>query len=378
MISDSPHLYRANGRRIGKTPQLLTNALEQAEAVEKHGLASVLTLGHLAHRTGVSHHYLRSIVGRQIDPYDDLSIRRRNGRKMRSISSPHPSLLEVQRWILDQITARLPNHPNSFAYSPGSTIKACAQKHLGSNWLVKLDIRNFFETIDEAQVYEVFRRSGYQPLPSMELARICTRYAGHAAHVSSQKFRHPSTYSTIPSYSTPLLGFLPQGAPTSGSLANQVAGQLDDDLTALAASMEMTCTRYADDMTFSSHLPFQRSKAESAVREVDHLLRRNGFEIHTQKTQIVPPGARKIVLGLLVDGTKLRINKRFRSRLLCHVRGVEKFGLAAHVRHAQFASIEGLVRHVGGLLAYASDVEPDWVEALTHRWTNALRTNNWI
>ncbi|MFD6970046.1 reverse transcriptase family protein [Streptomyces sp. NPDC059949] len=378
MISDSPHLYRATGRQLDKVPQLLEDSLRQAAVVEERGLAAVLTLGHLAHSTGAGYPYLREVVKRNIDPYDDLSIRRRNGRKMRSISSPQHPLVDVQRWILDRIVALLPVHPNSFAYSPGNSIKACARKHLGARWLVKLDIRNFFETINEAQVYEVFRGAGYRPLPSVELARICTRYAGHARHVPSERFQHRSTYAVIAPYSKELMGFLPQGAPTSGSLANQVVRQLDDELTTAAVSRGLVYTRYADDMVFSSGGQFRREEAASVVRDVENLLRRYGFEPHAQKTRIVPPGARKVVLGLLVDGATVRLNREMRSRLLRHVRGVEKFGLPAHVAHAHFSSLEGLVRHVGGLLAFALDVEPEWAGSLKERWNAALRRTEWI
>ncbi|WP_320780219.1 reverse transcriptase family protein [Streptomyces sp. CRN 30] len=377
MITDSPHLYRATGQRLGKEPKLVEHSLQQAAEVEERGLASVLTLGHLAHNTGVGYYYLREVAKRSIDPYDDLVLPRRNGRKMRAISSPRSPLLEVQRWILHRIVERLPAHPNSFAYTPGSSIKACAQKHLGAGWLVKLDIRNFFETINEAQVYEVFLGAGYRPLPSVELARICTRYAGHARHVSAQAFRHRSTYRVIKTYSRPLMGFLPQGAPTSGSLANQVARKLDDELSVVAASRELVYTRYADDMVFSSSGDFRRKEASSIIREVEVLLRSYGFEPHSQKTRIVPPGARKIVLGLLVDGPVVRINRKMRSRLLRHIRGVEAFGLQAHVAHVGFSSIEGLVRHVSGLLAFASDIEPEWAESVEKRWTAALQRDGW-
>ncbi|WP_406080545.1 reverse transcriptase family protein [Streptomyces zaomyceticus] len=378
MISDSPHLYRAGGRRLDKQPRLIQNALQQAMEVEEQGLAAVLTLGHLAHSTGVGYPYLREVVQRRLDPYDDLVIPRRNGKKMRAISSPRSPLLEVQRWILDRIVACLPAHVNSYAYSPGSSIKGCAQKHLGASWLVKLDIRNFFESINEAQVYEVFRKAGYQPLPSVELARVCTRYAGHARHVSSQAFRHHATYRVIDSYSVPFMGFLPQGAPASGALANQVASRLDDGLTELALSRGLVYTRYADDMAFSSGGPFIRSEAVSLIREVEMLVRSNGFEPHSQKTRIIPPGSRKIVLGLLVDGEEVRLNRGIRSRILNHVRGVEKFGLSAHVAHVQFSSLEGLVRHVGGLLAFASDIEPRWAALLEQRWTAAVQRDGWF
>lgn len=340
-------------------------------------MSPILTLGHLAHCAGASYRYLRAVTMREIDPYDDLVIRRRNGKKMRAISSPRFPLVEVQRWILDQIVARLPTHPSCFAYTPGSSIKACAQKHLGARWLVKLDISNFFESINEAQVYRVFREAGYQSLPSVEMARICTRYAGHAQHVSSSEFRHRSTYRVIKPYSVPLMGFLPQGAPSSGSLANQVSRKLDVELAAVAALRNLVYTRYADDMVFSSLDVFRREEASSLIRDVEEILRRNRFEPHARKTRIIPPGARKIVLGLLVDGFEVRLNREMRSRILRHVRGVEKFGLPSHVAHVQFSSLEGLVRHVGGLLAFASDIEPQWAQPLEQRWVASLQRGGW-
>ncbi|MFD8569578.1 reverse transcriptase family protein [Streptomyces sp. NPDC059639] len=377
MIANSPHLYRADGLKIDVPADLIDRAVEQAEVVESQGLAAVLTLNHLAHSTGASYSYLRQIVQRSYDPYEDISIPRRNGRKMRSISSPHPPLLQVQRWILDRVVAPLPAHPNSFAYAAGSSIKTCAEKHLGATWLVKLDIRNFFETINEVQVYKVFQSAGYQPLPSLEMARICTRYAGHARHVDRTRFHKNSSYRVIGQYSKPLMGFVPQGAPTSGALANQVARSLDDELTRLAKFNDMVYTRYADDIAISSSRSFDRGLALSIVHRAGVIMRRNGFTPHKQKTRIVPPGARKIILGLLVDGSEVRINRKMRARLVHHVRGVEKFGLAAHVSHERFSSLEGLVRHVGGLIAFTSDIEPEWTEGLAQRWTDALQKSGW-
>lgn len=378
MISDSPHLYRKDGLRSGVEAPLIENALEQASEVEKVGLASILTLGHLAHRTGAGYPYLREIVKRNIDPYSDLVIRRSNGRKMRSISSPDPILMEVQRWILEHIVGRLETHNCSFAYTVGSSIKKCAQRHLGATWMIKTDIRNFFETINEVQIYKVYREAGYRPLPALELARLCTRYADHAGHVSAERFRSSSSYDVIKVYSKPFMGFLPQGAPTSGALANQVAWPLDEQLSQLASEKGMVYTRYADDMTFSANSHFNREVAVSAIREIKSILSLGGFELHQQKTRIVPPGARKIVLGLLVDSERIRLNKSTRARLYYHVRGVEKFGLSGHVAHSRFSSMEGMVRHVQGLLAFASDIEPKWAEELTTRWTVALRRSEWI
>jgi RNA-directed DNA polymerase len=296
---------------------------------------------------------------------------------MRAISIPDPILMGVQRWILDRILAGLPTHCNSYAYTPGTSIRQCAQKHVGARWLVKLDIRDFFQSITEAQVYSVFNTAGYRPLVSLELARICTRYAGHAAHIDQKRFVAHPRYTSVPAYSRPLLGFLPQGAPTSGGLANQVARPLDIKLTKLADSYSAVYTRYADDLIFSPMDRFDRSLARDLIRAARGVLQSERFILHEQKTSVVPPGARKIVLGLLVDGDRVRINRRMRSRLTRHVRGVETFGLSSHVAHSKFASIDGFVRHVSGLLAFVYDIEPVWAAEMQKRWQTALRANKW-
>src|SRR5216684_2573601 len=155
MITDSPHLYRGLGEKNRVPESVIEASLMQAQLVEDLGLPAVLTLKHLAHRTGVSYGYLRNIAERRIDPYTDISIARRNGRPMRAISIPDPILMGIQRWILDRILTMLPMHHNSYAYTAGTSIRQCAQKHLGARWLVKLDIRDFFQSINEARVYSI-------------------------------------------------------------------------------------------------------------------------------------------------------------------------------------------------------------------------------
>jgi RNA-directed DNA polymerase len=381
MITDSPHRYQQHGEHAGVEQSIIAASLSQAESVESKGLVSVLTLNHLAYQTGSSYGYLRGIVERNTDPYTDLSIKRRNGRRMREISIPDPTLMEVQRWILRHILTALPTHHSSYAYTIGKSILQCARKHLGAGWIVKLDIRDFFTSITEAQAYAVFQGAGYVPLVSLELARICTRYAGHVDYLNRKRYKvapDHAQYTTIKSYRRPFLGFLPQGAPTSGALANLASSTLDTKLSEIAEHHGCVYTRYADDLTFSSTGEFHREKALLIIREVRKALRSERLIMHEQKTSIITPGARKIVLGLLVDGDQVRISKGLRTRITAHVRGVEAFGLSPHVTHAQFSSIDGFVRHVSGMLAFVYDVEPSWAAQLQERWQTALLRDGWL
>jgi RNA-directed DNA polymerase len=368
MITDSPHRYIRLGLSDGRSRDLLNTAVAEAQQVEVSGLTSVLTLNHLAWQTGASYLYLRSIVQRQIDPYDDILRYRRNGAAMRLISAPNPPLMSVQRWILRNIIQRVNVHSASAAYSPGNSISLCAKRHLGANWLVKMDLRDFFHSIDERRIYSVFQGLGYNRLISFELARICTR-AGLGPILAPTSVPH----YTINSYRTWKLGALPQGSPTSGALANIVMYTCDEALSEIAAVQGLVYTRYADDITFSHADRFDRRRAEELIRVTSEALRSHGFTLHSRKTKIVPPGSRKIVLGLLVDGNSVRLSKNVRCQIDTHIRGADVFGLKEHALHRGFSSVFGFVHHIDGLLAFARDVDPEYADARYRSWNEVKR-----
>lgn len=144
--------------------------------------------------------------------------------------------------------------------------------------------------------------------------------------------------------------------------------ELDTQLSGLAASEGMTYTRYADDMVFSTgDLGFDRQKARAFIRRVYALLPSRGLRPHPQKVQVIPPGARKVVLGLLVDGDRPRLTKEFRRRLECHIHFCCR-DAAQHARARGFHSVIGLRNHVHGLMTYARQVDPVYAEGLQAKY----------
>jgi RNA-directed DNA polymerase len=374
MSVGSPHLYRQQVHRLDVPEEIVEAAISQSAIVQGRGFASVLSLGHLAHRTGAPYDYLRGIVERRRDAYHSFAIRRKGDAPPRLISSPEPTLMDVQRWILRRILRMAASHSASYAYEEGKNIRMCAEQHLGARWLVKLDLHNFFHSIDECRVYNVFLELGYSPLPAFEMARICTRQASFRGFPDPVKFEvYPRKNTPIPSYSADLLGFLPQGSPTSGAIANLVAARMDEKLAVIACRKRLVYTRYSDDIVLSSSGPFSRSAALGVVRLVSEAAGQCGFEIHKKKTRVVPPGARRVVLGLLVDSDRVHLSKQVRRRIDLHLFGVEKFGLASHQRTRGFSSVLGMAKHIEGLLAFAYDVDPIWTSGFRERWQQVLR-----
>jgi RNA-directed DNA polymerase len=332
------------------------------------GLVPVLSLGHLAYQSGASYGYLREIVERKRDPYDNIARPKSNGL-LRAISSPHPPLMEVQRWILRNVLRSVRIHPSSYAYQANRSIVQCAKQHVGARWLVKLDLHDFFGTIAERSVYRVFQQLGYPPLISFEMARLCTRLRG-----SYLPYQHPNnSYSSIVTYGVPYPGELPQGAPTSGALANATSYRLDRRLNDIASSRGLAYTRYSDDLTFSAGNDFDRDQAVRLIAVVSHTVANEGFRVHKRKTRVVPPGARQVILGLLVDHDSVRLLPEFRRRIEGHIRGVAKFGLAKHAQHRGFRSVLSFVNHVDGCLAFAFGVQPTIAGQLREAWNDALR-----
>ncbi|SFR74946.1 RNA-directed DNA polymerase [Mitsuaria sp. PDC51] len=374
-----PQPYIRQAQQLGVAQSILDAAVAASEAVvaAHPSLPPILTLRHLAHLTDTSYLKLRDWVSREIeDPYRVFRIKKRpvapNCTAFRTICVPDVELAFLQRWLSRNVLSWGRPHSASTAFAPGSTLLAAVEPHCGSRWLVKLDVRRFFESISEVSVYKAFRRLGYQPLVSLELARLCTRVGPASRLYANARWtrRAPRYVAAIRKYAVVRFGHLPQGAPTSPMLANLVMRDVDEELTKVAKLHGMTYTRYADDLTFSTpRRDFGREIAVELIQKVYRSLGRFGLQPNLAKTQVVPPRSRKVVLGLLVDGKEPRLTREFKNKMRQHLYYLERPDVGA-VRHAQargFSAVAGLRNHLLGLAAYASQVEPQYGAELARR-----------
>jgi hypothetical protein len=370
-----PQPFRTAAKAQGRDANVIAHAVATAQSLTKITPAAepIFSLRHLAHLTSAPYAVLRGIVRRDTPaPYRVFKIHKRplSGEpvRFRTIVVPDRTLMTLQRWLNANVLNHVTPHRASVAFSTGDSIRKAAERHCGVRWLIKMDLRNFFESVTERQIYEVFRGIGYQPLVAFELARLCTRVA--PSHWHLERYQAPWGWDTIEPYWKPLMGHLPQGAPTSPRLANLAARGLDEGLDGLAEAHGFTYSRYADDLSFSTQGSFSRAAARSLIGEISAKIGNAGFAPNEAKTTVVPPGARKTVLGLLVDGDEPRLPREFKARLRQHLYYMKRHGPAAHATRKGNATVFGLRRHVVGLIQHARQIEPAYGDAQLERFNN--------
>ena len=143
--------------------------------------------------------------------------------------------------------------------------------------VIRLDLEDFFASIAASRVYGIFRTAGYPESVAHSLTALTTNVVPARLWTSLPR---PADSAQIDAHhrlgrrlATP---HLPQGAPTSPALANLAAFRLDRRLAGLAASLEVSYTRYADDLTFSGPTRLVRA-ANTLRRAVAEIARRRGI-----------------------------------------------------------------------------------------------------
>jgi len=153
---------------------------------------------------------------------------------------------------------------------------------------------------------------------------------------------------------------------------------LDAKFDALARSGNLVYTRYSDDLTFSAADDFSRGHGITVMRQVSGILKHRGLSLHRAKTRIVPPGARHVVLGLLLAEGEVRLIPEFKRRIEVHIRGVKKFGIVAHAHHRKFESVLSMINHIDGCIAFAESVDIEYAKQIRAAWNEALKERGYF
>ena len=240
----------------------------------------------------------------RVTRYRKFSIPKKSGGK-REIASPMPKLRAIQ-WPVKEILDSL-YEPAScvMGFTIGRSIVDNAKVHLGQNYVLNLDLKDFFPSIHQARVWKRLQ------LPPFNFTQ---EVANVVAGVCSMKIEGDGNKCFV----------LPQGAPTSPILTNIICEKLDRRLSGIAAKHNLRYSRYADDMTFSSMHNALSLKGE-VFADIVKTIEEQGFSINPLKTRLQKRGDRQEVTGLVVN-KKVNTTRKYIRELDLLLYVWEKFG----------------------------------------------------
>jgi hypothetical protein len=234
--------------------------------------------------------------------------------------------------------------------------------HLDMTWGIRLDLEDFFHHVTHRHLEKAL-----YPKLSIEkaafIAQVCTRFPEktrrrlptkynrrfnlwdsarwkawlkkHSLDFSQSLWLYPKDPSSIAIETTKLFSqqrrvrrYLPQGAPTSGYLANLAFAGLDGRISSYLESQGFSYSRYSDDIMISTKSEkFDRNRAGKLIHTIQKMLAAEGFSLNRAKTRILSPGARKSYLGLILgNGYRTRLPMEVRRRIAGELRDIKKFG----------------------------------------------------
>lgn len=171
----------------------------------------------------------------------------------RTINPPKTELKTIQKrinaYLVEHI--RMPNY--AFGGVKGKDNIKNARIHKGRKYVFQTDLKDFFPFITNRMVYAMFVKNGFSP----DVASILTKL-------------------------TTFKGHLPQGSPTSTTIANLVFVPVGDELQSIADREGLRFTTFVDDVTMSSQRDFKDIVPEIIKRIQPEVSR--GFRVSHAKT----------------------------------------------------------------------------------------------
>ncbi len=230
---------------------------------------------------------LLELIEKSDESYHAFKIPKKRGG-YREIDSPNSSLKLIQKrinYLLSVIyygmkpacvhgfVKTVTEHGESFS------IVSNAAQHVKEQYVVNMDLQDFFHTIDIWRVKSVFM---------------------------SYPFFFGNDVAAFLALLTTYQERLPMGAPTSPVVSNLACFLFDRRMMRFSEEQELCFTRYADDLTFSSN----RKITDTTVRAATEIIKEYGFAVNEEKTRIFTSRGQQVVTGLKVN-EKVNVDRKY-------------------------------------------------------------------
>ncbi|WP_158940522.1 reverse transcriptase family protein [Streptomyces rimosus] len=284
----------------------------------------------LAQQAGVSVEVLERLSSMLPAGAGQLYVQRIYRKKhggIREIFKPKPPFDAIGKNLHRSFTSlfsyEAPDHVHGFVR--GRSTISNASQHLAKGCVLRMDLEDFFPSIDAATIKASLQERGYEEKAADFAVNLVT-----------------------------IGGKLPIGLSTSPLLSNLIFLSTDRSLAEYAQSEGLSFTRYVDDLAFSGDVTDRHSA------DIARILDDAGWSVNTRKTAFMRRGGPQYVTGLYVgesDGPRIPRKVKRKMRWILHA--ISKFGYETYM--TEFGGEdEGMRRRrLLGWACYIAEVEPD-------------------
>lgn len=270
-----------------------------------------------------------------------FTIPKKNGG-LRTIYQPCSEAKMIQNWLLEKIFKKLPVSECATAFNKGASILENARRHRNAPYLVRIDIKNFFQSINFNDLV---------PIIGIATINMEEKQKKELELIIMQTCFNNS-------------GRLPIGYPTSPTIANIVMFKLDTELSEKINSIpevlgNASITRYADDFIFSTD---KKGACQEFIKILSDILKKTQsprLEINEAKTKIMSKkGGSALVTGLRIkeDGG-IGVHKNYKS----HIRLMLKLFAEGRLKIEEHEKLKGHLSHL-------QSVDPKLFTQLSHKF----------
>jgi retron-type reverse transcriptase len=269
--------------------------------------------------------------------YKVYSIQKRNGKGLRTIAHPSKELKVFQRQIAYYLGGLFQEHEATFAYRKGVGIKDNAELHSGSEYILKMDFKNFFPSITPDLFFSQVRELGI-PLPQRDKALM-------RHFLFYKRSREDSLRLSI-------------GAPSSPIVSNICMHRFDEKIAALTVDSHITYSRYADDLTFSTIEKETLFVIPELVKATLESVYGQQIQINTDKTIFSSKAHQRFVTGVtLTNQGGISIGRKRKRKIMAMVH---------HFCNNRLDQDE--IEKLRGLIAFAKHIEPSLLMRIDNKY----------
>ncbi len=251
---------------------------------------------YLSTKTGKSFHDIESLISNAPRMYKVYRIPKRTSG-YRVIAQPSKVIKSLQRHAVEILRAYLPIHPCAMAYQKGKDIKLNAQIHSKNEYILKMDFEDFFNSINP----ELFKKR-------LNLDGIFFNTQDINLLVKLL-FWNPSKRKNGKL-------ILSVGAPSSPLISNYIMYRFDCAIEEYCKKENITYSRYADDITFST---LKKGQLFIIPDIVNKILKKNSYKrisIKLSKTIFSSKAHNRHVTGVTLNNNGEISIGRARKRML--------------------------------------------------------------